>query len=260
MQIGLCTWGFQKAVTGALHVGAQRAIAREAGFDAIDVLYSKRVIPEGLECRADAVTIPSMSRYNLLQPHAASRRRLLGELESAFTSARQVEARTLSLSAGIVPPRSEAESAVVLCAEMIAELQILASQHSVEVVFENLPGHFFCRFDRAMKLAERVPELRVCLDTGNALAGGASLKQWISALGDRIAKIHISDGIATENGFRPTDLGEGHVRWDDVRECLEGIAPDVLVFCEPIPASVAAGREPVSAADMRQRVRALIGR
>lgn len=102
--------------------------------------------------------------------------------------------------------------------------QVLAAADGTVICLENMPGEHGCFTDPAAlkEVLDAVgdPRLAVCLDTGHAIAAGASFDGFFDTFGDRIRVTHIHDAFPGKDKHLPVYAGSGD--WDTFRRVTAG--------------------------------------
>lgn len=104
--------------------------------------------------------------------------------------------------------------------DMIGSLTDVATNAGMVLALENLPRTCLCRtHDEMQAFLAAIPNLRVCFDTNHNLSEPNS--EYIRAVGDKIATLHISDyDFVDERHWFPMD---GKIDWKELLSVLEEV-------------------------------------
>ena len=113
-------------------------------------------------------------------------------------------------------------------------LAVYAEKYGVVIGLENVWNKFLLSPLEMRDFIDEIdsPWVKAYFDVGNIIATGYA-EQWISILGDRIAKVHFKDYIradGTPDGF--TDILQGDVNYPAVMAALRAIGYDDWVTAE----------------------------
>ena len=213
---------------------AQRfAIAREAGFDAIEM---QTVAPENeaAEIR-DAATNAGLRIHSVMNadhwrfPLSSGDRDTVNKsvagMETSLHNAKLWGADAVLLVPAVVDRTTSCRDAWTRSQQVIRErLLPLARELNVIVAVEEVWNKFLLspiEFARYVDELES-PWLKAYFDVGNVVFYGYP-QDWIRTLGARIVKVHLKDfRLDRPNGrFAWTNLGEGDIDWLEVRRAFD---------------------------------------
>jgi sugar phosphate isomerase/epimerase len=254
MKIGICPWAFDRAVVGRRPLEEIAARAGAAGFDAVEANYAAHCrIPA--TCRwvvpVTSVATLALHRFPLTSPNAAHRAAAGDAVRAMIAMARALEARSISFSPG--PVRALSKTTLDECIATLQALTVEAAAFGIILAVENLPGHLLATREATLHLLAAVEGLGLCLDLGNALAD-PPVERWLDTLGDRVVKMHLSDGRILADALQPTPIGEGDVPWSALRGRLMDFAAEIDVYLET-PPRLGVQPEPEAAALAAARLR-----
>ena len=236
MKIGICAWAFDGGVQGRRAVSEMAEAAAAAGFDALEGAVSVRTpwSNESLAVPVSSLTTLALQRFPLTSTNVRHRQAGILAVRSMIAAAHLIRARSISFSPGALSPHDSTEDGT---AEVIPVLRMLAEealQAGVQIAVENLPRHWLATRRATEALLLHIPELRLCLDVGNALVD-PPIDAWFDTFNERIIKIHISDGYIDGDQFVPSMLGAGEVRWSKVSGEVQRLCQDIDVYLETPP-------------------------
>lgn len=104
---------------------------------------------------------------------------------------------------------------------IVRELCELADEYGVILTWENVSWCIFCEPDFAPRIldAAKSDKLRFTLDVKQALRTGRSPLEFLHAMGDRVANVHICDYVAGKN-LRLCMPGQGECDFIGLRDAL----------------------------------------
>ena len=123
-------------------------------------------------------------------------------------------------------PRTEA---IAANAEAVSELAEAAAARALTLMVENL-GPGFGTVEALAPLLDAHPAARFHLDVAHAHLGGDRLHELLTAFGDRLVHVHVSDNVGVDDLHLP--LGAGSIVWPAVIEALKRIGYDGTVTLE----------------------------
>lgn len=209
--------------------------AQAAGFDGIemdapgmDVAATQKAIAEsGFPVDGSVCSTHWQIRHT--SPDAAQRAKALEDLKTAIRDTHAVGGHTVLLVVGHGDDGPE-EEIWPRSIENISKALPLASELGIYIAIENVWNKFLYVHDgpneqTAAKFVKYVDELNspwvgMQFDIGNHWKYGDPA-QWIRDLGKRIVKLDVKGFSRAENKF--TKIGEGDIRWNEVRQALADI-------------------------------------
>jgi hexulose-6-phosphate isomerase len=241
------------------------AIAREAGFDAIEMQTVSRP-DEAAEIREAAHTaglrIHSVMnadhwRFPLSSGDPGVVSRSVEGMETSLRNAALWGADTVLLVPAVVDPATPYGEAWVRSQRVIRErLLPMARELKVIIAVEEVWNKFLLSPPEFARYVDELdsPWLKAYFDVGNVMFYGYP-HDWIRTLGSRIAKVHVKDfQLDRPNGrFAWKNIGEGDVDWPEVRRAFADIGYRGYVTTE-----VAAG-DAAYLKDLASRVDRLLG-
>jgi L-ribulose-5-phosphate 3-epimerase len=146
----------------------------------------------------------------------------LDGMETALRSAKALGAETVLLVPAVVKENVSYGDAYKRSQEHIRKLLPLAKELGVVIAVENVWNKFLLS---PLEFARYVDEfdspwLKAYFDVGNVIIYGYA-QDWIRTLGQRIVKIHLKD--FKRKGYQWTNLLDGDVNWQQVRQALDEI-------------------------------------
>jgi sugar phosphate isomerase/epimerase len=247
MRIGLSTLS-----AAAADLDSAFALARSAGAEGIEVVYTDKAAVKAIERWADeAEKLTALSKKHSL-PLAALNLTFLRD-SPALVGTRQAAARWQPIlrDALTVAAAAKADAVVVpffgrnaietqdhlnRAAETLAEVVEGAEEASVVLGVEST-----LNFDQQQFLLDFMgnsPFAKICYDVGDALARKLDPPSGIRDLGgERIAEVHFKDVRITEGqppDFR-VELGDGSVDFRAVAQALHAVGYQRWVVLEPPP-------------------------
>jgi hexulose-6-phosphate isomerase len=220
------------------------AIAREAGFDAIEMQTVTKE-EEAAEIREAAQkagirvhSVMNMDHWRLpissSDPDVVSRS--VKGMETSLHNAALWGADTVLLVPAVVDAHTSYRDAYTRSQSVIRErLLPIAKDAKVVIAVEEVWNKFLLsplEFARYVDEFDS-PQLRAYFDVGNVVLY-AFPQDWIRTLGSRIVKIHLKDfNFDRQNGrFTWKNIGEGDIDWPAVRQALADIRYSGFVTTE----------------------------
>jgi hexulose-6-phosphate isomerase len=211
------------------------ALAREAGFDAIEMQTVTRE-DEAAEIREAAIQTglrihSVMNADHWRFPLSSSDRDVVNQsvagMEASLRNAALWGADTVLLVPAVVDQTTSYREAWSRSQQVIRErLLPLARDTKVIVAVEEVWNKFLLS---PLEFARYVDELdspfvKAYFDVGNVVFYGYP-QDWIRTLGARIAKVHLKDfRLDRPNGrFAWTNIGDGDIDWLDVRRAFDEV-------------------------------------
>jgi L-ribulose-5-phosphate 3-epimerase len=224
---------------------AQRfAVAREAGFDAIE-MQTIASADQAAEIR-DASTNSGLRIHSVMNmdhwrfPLSSADREVVGKsiagMEQSLRNAALWGAETVLLVPAVVDATTSYRDAWTRSQQVIRERLVpLARDLKVVIAVEEVWNKFLLS---PLEFARYVDELdspfvKAYFDVGNVVFYGYP-QDWIRALGPRIAKVHLKDfQLDRANGrFAWKNLGEGDIDWLEVRRAFNEVGYSGYVTTE----------------------------
>lgn len=219
-----------------LSLADRLGLAGEAGFDGVDLDQAGQFTPEQAR---DAVLQSGVFVHNAIN-HAHWKQRLTSSNPEDREAGRSNVEHCMRVShaAGgcgvllVIGQGGDGEPEVIeqRCREEIKKLLPLAAALGQPILFENVWNRMFYDHDgppeqTAEQLVRFVdsfnsPWVGVYYDIGNHWKYGQP-GEWIRQLGRRCVKLDVKGFSRAANKF--TDIGEGDLPWDQVREALDEI-------------------------------------
>ena len=204
-------------------------LAKKCGFDGIegspmaDLEAARR---RGMLAREAGVPIHSIVYGGWGAPFSEPDPKVIAKgldgMETALRSAKALGAETVLLVPAVVKENVSYGDAYKRSQEHIRKLLPLAKELGVVIAVENVWNKFLLS---PLEFARYVDEfdspwLKAYFDVGNVIIYGYA-QDWIRTLGQRIVKIHLKD--FRRKGYQWTNLLEGDVNWQQVRQALDEI-------------------------------------
>ena len=245
------------------------ALAREAGFDAIEMqtiaeaeeAHEAREASTRAGLRVHSVMNADHWRFPLSSADRAVVDRSVAGMEASLRNAALWGADAVLLVPAVVDPATSYGDAWRRSQRVIRErLLPLAKDLAVVIAVEEVWNKFLLsplEFARYVDELES-PWLKAYFDVGNVVFYGYP-QDWIRALGPRIAKVHLKDfQLDRPNGrFAWKNIGEGDIDWPAVRRAFDDagyrgmftteLSPGDAVYLKDVSARVdrfLAGRKP----------------
>lgn len=225
------------------------ALAREAGFDAIEVRGEEDLISSEERLKAlvelSRRTLPISSvmaavgwRPALSSPDPAERERAVALFEQTIRAASVLGADTVLVVPAVVSDQVTYEQAWERSQAALRRLVPTAERHNVCLGVENVWNKFLLSPLEMRSFVDEVghPLVQAYFDVGNILAYGYP-EQWIRVLGSRIKKVHVKD-FKVQQGGNPlgfVHLLEGDVNWPAVVAALREVGYDGPLTAEVPP-------------------------
>ena len=219
----------------ALPYAERFAIARDAGFDAIEMQTIARE-DEAAEIR-DAATTIGLRIHSVMNadhwrfPLSSGDRDVVGRsvsgMETSLRNAALWGADAVLLVPAVVDQATSYRDAWTRSQQVIRErLLPLARELKVIVAVEEVWNRFLLsplEFARYIDELDS-PWLKAYFDVGNIVFYGYP-QDWIRTLGARIAKVHLKDfHLDRPNGrFAWTNVGDGDIDWREVRRAFDEV-------------------------------------
>ncbi|MBQ2978312.1 MAG: sugar phosphate isomerase/epimerase [Clostridia bacterium] len=235
-------------------------LARDAGFDGVEVALDEKVMVSLESTKEDAETVKAWAKEAGVALYSVAsglywKKNYTASSEEIRKEAKEITKRQLQVASWlgcqsilVVPgavgvdfePGSEIvdyDVAYDRCLEALKELAPVAEEYQVELCIENVWNKFLLSPLEMRDLIDKVnsPWVGSYFDVGNVLYCGYP-EQWIKILGKRIRKVHFKDfkrSVGTLDGFG--DLLSGDVNWKNVRAALEKTGYDGWVTAEMLP-------------------------
>jgi len=211
------------------------ALAREAGFDAIEmqtVVKDEEAAEIHEAAKASGIRVHSvMNMDHWRLPLSSSDPDVVtGSVKGMETSMRNAAlwgADTVLLVPAVVDAKTSYRDAYTRSQTVIRErLLPLAKELKVIIAVEEVWNKFLLSPIEFARYVDEFdsPQLRAYFDVGNVVLY-AFPQDWIRTLGSRIAKIHLKDfNFDRPNGrFTWKNIGEGDIDWVAVRQALSDI-------------------------------------
>jgi L-ribulose-5-phosphate 3-epimerase len=253
-------WSFPGGLEGSLSVSEAMRLAKEHGFDAIELgigesgaLCRDTTEQQCSEIRKEAdslgLKLPSIASGLYWQravgdADPAARAQAVDDLQRMVRITGWLGAKTLLTIPGAVevfflPDRAVQPYDEVLryATEGLKQVLPVAEQAGVRLGIENVWNKFLLSPTEMAGFIDSFgsPNIGAYVDVGNVLLYGFP-DQWLRILGKRVVGIHLKDfrkSVGTIDGF--VDLLEGDVDWPAVMEAIEAIGYDGPVAAEMIP-------------------------
>ena len=220
------------------------AIAREAGFDAIEMQTITKP-EEAAEIREAAQkagirvhSVMNMDHWRLplssADPDVVTRS--VQGMETSLHNAKLWGADAVLLVPAVVDARTSYRDAYTRSQKVIRERLVpVAKDLGVVIAIEEVWNKFLLsplEFARYVDEFD-TPSVRAYFDVGNVVFF-AFPQDWIRTLGPRIVKIHLKDfNLDRSNGrFTWKNIGEGDIDWLDVRQALTDVGYSGYVTTE----------------------------
>jgi L-ribulose-5-phosphate 3-epimerase len=218
-----------------LPYAARFAIARDAGFDAIEMQTVVRE-DEAAEAR-DAAMRTGLRIHSVMnadhwrfplsssEPDVVSRG--VAGMDTSLRNAALWGADAVLLVPAVVDQTTSYRDAWTRSQQVIRErLLPLARELKVIVAVEEVWNKFLLSPLEFARYVDELdsPWLKAYFDVGNVVFYGYP-QDWIRSLGARIAKVHLKDfHLDRPNGrFAWTNLGDGDIDWRDVRRAFDEV-------------------------------------
>jgi L-ribulose-5-phosphate 3-epimerase len=228
----------------ALSVADRFALARDAGFDAVemqtiereDEAAAAREASEKTGLRIHSVMNADHWRYPLSSADRSVVDRSVRGMETSLRNASLWRADAVLLVPAVVDATASYRDAWTRSHDVIrSRLLPLAEQLKVIIAVEEVWNKFLLS---PLEFARYVDEfdspwLKAYFDVGNVVFYGYP-QDWIRTLGRRIAKVHLKDfQLDRQNGrFAWRNLGEGDIDWIEVQRAFTDVGYSGLVTTE----------------------------
>lgn len=254
-------WSLPGGLAGTLDPVEAAWLAKEAGFEAIELCIGEAGTPLGVDAEASRVAEirQSLEALDMKCPSVASglywsralgdadpaaRQQAKEDLKSMIRIAADLGARTLLTIPGAVEvfflpnrPVEPYDEVHRWAVEGLKEVLPFAKESRVRLGIENVWSKFLLS---PMEMAWFIDSFEsewigAYLDVANVLPFGFP-EQWLRILGARVVGVHFKDfrrAVGTIEGF--VDLLEGDVDWPAVMSALKAIEYDGPVAAEMIP-------------------------
>lgn len=230
----------------ALHLGAVefRADPGAAYPPSLSPAGRRRLRTRLAEAKLQCTVHVPIYGVNLASPIPSLAAASLGEVVRAVDLARDLGASLVVLHPGHVDPDYlplNGERDLALRRFTWALEVVLARAGDLSVALENKQrsrGWDMVHTPQEHRgFLDRFPSLQACLDVGHLHTVGGDVQDYVDALGDRLAHVHLHDNGGERDDHLP--LGQGGVDWRGALATLEGAGYQGLVVLElPDPAGV----------------------
>jgi len=272
-------WSFEHALENEAPLDEVCAIAREAGFQAIELGIAETGVLTVSSTQAECTKIrDEVESFGLRMeslasgmtwgcspshPDLAIRRRAIELNEAALERAAWLGCKSLLFIPGAVAIPWDPgygfvryERAVEWAREATKALAITAERVGVELCIENVWNGLFYSPLEYRDFIDSIGSSSVgaYFDVGNCMGQHQYPPHWIEILGPRIKRVHLKDfqrSVGTLDGF--CDLLEGDQPWPETMAALRSIGYDRTLTAEMIP--YAPGRVEKTGNAMRQIIR-----
>jgi hexulose-6-phosphate isomerase len=256
---GISYWSMPDGLANTCPIDRALALAKEAGFDALELC----IAPEGelttgsseADCRrirervdAAGLTVETLASgmswgANPLSDDPDVRQRAFDQHAAALERAGWLGCDAYLFVPGVVkspisPDLVRYDRALDRARDVVARLLDLADRAGVDLCVENVWNGLFYSPVELNDFIDRFdhPRLGVYFDVGNVLGYHQHPPHWIELLGERIRRVHIKDfkeSVGTLEGF--CDLLDGDVPWPDSMAALKAVGYDRTVIAEMLP-------------------------
>ncbi|MBI3948037.1 MAG: sugar phosphate isomerase/epimerase [Armatimonadetes bacterium] len=219
------------------------ALAREAGFDGIevtgteDLINSDEKLHELRELSRSTVAVCSVMSQagwgSAASPDPAEQARGVGVLTKTFRAASILGADTVLIIPAVVTEQIRYEQAWERGIEATRRLGKIAEEYGVHIALENVGNPFLLSPLEMRQFIDEVghPLVKCYLDVGNTLYNFGYPEHWIETLGSRIQKVHVKN-FRTRTRTFPTHLLDGDVNWPAVVAALRKVGYDDYLTAE----------------------------
>lgn len=214
---------------GAINHPARDVLAEvrwmgENGFDYVDLaLEAPAATPDRIDANAlrallndlGLAIIVHTADLPISHPYGRLRRAALDELRYNLELAAALGSRLLVTRFQHWPDWLGDEAGVELYGQLGDILCGQGAQAGVTVALENHP-HNVHQLKRLRRIVQRVPDLRLALNTGHAnlLVPKNQTREFMFDMGDRVIHVYLSDNDGRENGHLPLGAAQtGGVDW-----------------------------------------------
>jgi hexulose-6-phosphate isomerase len=218
------------------------AIAREAGFDAIEMQTITKD-EEAAEIREASQkaglrvhSVMNMDHWRL--PLSSSDpdvvNRSVQGMETSLRNAKLWGADAVLLVPAVVDARTSYRDAYTRSQRVIRERLVpMAKDLNVVIAIEEVWNKFLLSPIEMAQYIDgfRSPWVRAWFDVGNVVLYGYP-QDWIRTLGQRTVKVHLKDFKRTEGGYTWVNLGDGDVDWSAVRAAFTDVGYAGSVIAE----------------------------
>lgn len=239
MKKSVTIWALAGGTEGTRSVVEAARLVQSAGFDAIEASFfetgelSLETTTAGLKRLRDEIAsfggaVSSISsllfnRISLTAAAAHERRYARKVAMAMMDAAAALGVETVSVSPGRVTPSVDYVTAYGRALEQVAAIGQRARALGVKVGVENVWQGLLLSPREFARFIDEVGNDHVgaCLDVGNTTLAGFP-QHWVTALGSRIVKIHVTDTRKRQGLFLQfVDPGSGDVDWSATMEALE---------------------------------------
>jgi len=216
----------------------------EAGINPevyMDGFYVEEAVPSDLDRLREAfgaagLTMTVHGPYMDMNPGAideATRLSTVAMYEKVFAVIERLRPLAVVLHAGYHEKKYKGDHELWLSQSMktwpafVAEAERLGTVIAVENIFEREPSTLRLLMDRIES-----PNFGICLDAGHLrVFSRVDMEEWFSALGPRIAEVHLHDNHGKHDDHLP--LGEGSIDIPRFMALLKKYAADPIYTIEP---------------------------
>jgi sugar phosphate isomerase/epimerase len=214
MEVGAMNSPFQPVADEIRRIGG-------AGFDFVDLTLeppgawpvAAKEIAGVIEDAGLRVVGHTAFYLPIASPFPALRAAARGLLVSVFDAFAEIGATYVNVHPDPVTRSFPHSEVIAGNADAMAELAEAAAARGLTLMVENL-GRTFGRPADLAPLLDAHAALRFHLDVGHAHLSGDTRTELLSAFGDRLAHVHVSDNFGLEDLHLP--LGAGSIAWADV--------------------------------------------
>lgn len=229
-------------IEGGSSVADKFAIARDAGFDAMEcgnvptMKEAEEIAKASQSAKFPIHGIMNMEHWKspLSSPEPGVAEKTIESMKSSFEQAKLWGASTILLVPAVVNPQVRYEEAWKRSQAQIRKLVPFAEKARVTICVENVWNKFLLS---PLEMARYVddfksPWVRSYLDVGNMLLYGYP-QDWVRTLGkQRIAKIHFKDFKFAKRQAEFVNLREGELDWKALHTALAEIGYDGFATVE----------------------------
>ena len=212
---------------------ARFALAKEAGFPAMEAQTTTddaeasqiAAAAEKTGLRIHSVMNMAHWRSPLSSPDPADVDASVAGMEASLRQAKTYGADAVLLVPAVVRDDTTYEQAWERSQKVIRERILpVAEQHEIVVAIEEVWNKFLLTPRDFVQYIDEFnhPLVKAYFDVGNVVHYGVP-QHWITALGDRIVKVHLKDYSRQSSFVNLGEAGEGGVNWPEVRKAFDQV-------------------------------------
>ncbi|MDE7372519.1 MAG: sugar phosphate isomerase/epimerase, partial [Clostridia bacterium] len=209
--------------------GVQTAEVFYTSFSEYEPRFSETLLKRKGRLHVNSVhVLNTQFEPQLFSAHPRVRADAYGMLEKVMKSARIIGAENYTFH-GLARLKSTFKEDLKKSGEKLAEISDFCKARGVRLCLENVEWALFNRPEVFKVLKDYCPELKSVLDIKQAAISGYPYEEYLKAMGERLAYVHVSD--MDENGKKCLPC-RGVFNFDELFRRLAGVGFDGAVIIE----------------------------